>query len=765
MFYKTFWHLLSNYKLGPVYINKNLNETLNITDALAFAKHIKSVWEYSMKLYGTEYTFNFPAIDDSKITVDIGNDGLQQLKLPDNIKDISFELYEEILNLGNYWYLNDYVIWLRRAIVNNYYILETDEWERWLYKREQIQWNSRFPAAQDQWAILMAKDMLMGLYNPDTIKFKPTKYAETQEIQISRDYEFPDPRDHSKKMKFIANYSAWLRDAMLTQMLTSRNADPKHINFQRDKLLQTRQLDFLKRRQHRTVALAVRRAGKSAMMAIDVMCKMLQFNHKKGIRPLTILYLSKDTRTYKTVVDYMDNLIHNMWRMEQFFYYNSKQATYYFRDPFTKEVFAQCNFLTAEWRTPWVGSAADHIIVDEAMMIKHSIRDRLEPIATNEWASVTIVSTFYNTLEDWDPVYDRPVKLCNEREKESSKIIDIDSHILKQYDDYINNWIAPEQSVAWLRYTIDDIDVILNKDKIKDMYSVDPDKYMKELYCRAPQKKTLFDYKPYTVQVKYEQQHKVYEIAWQAWVEQDVPNYWDLLIVWYDPARTSDMSALVTIGYNKQRRKVSVIREQELNFVNKSSYTPQSADIIKELKRCKDHSRNCFMVMDATHPGVAEIMMWQWVYPYKWYKWCWWTQIHKGKAAWERNVPKRLMVEWLQYMFDKWMIEIRDTVPITINQLDKFVEFVKENWSSTYQWQNEHDDFVSALMVAAFTLYEDFWFKYWIEKAKTTNEEVKPNSILETKKKPLWEPVIPWWPFYKRAKVLDKPISTETFRY
>lgn len=99
---------------------------------------------------------------------------------------------------------------------------------------------------------------------------------------------------------------------MLTQMLESWNADPKHINFQRNTLLQTWQLDFLKRRQHWTVALAVRRAGKSAMMAIDVMCKMLQFNHKKGIRPRTILYLSKDTSTYKTVVDYMDNLINNM---------------------------------------------------------------------------------------------------------------------------------------------------------------------------------------------------------------------------------------------------------------------------------------------------------------------------------------------------------------------------------------------------------------------------------------------------------------------
>jgi len=51
MFYESLGHLLTNYKLGPVYINKNLNETLNITDALKFAKNVKQIGHYKINLY------------------------------------------------------------------------------------------------------------------------------------------------------------------------------------------------------------------------------------------------------------------------------------------------------------------------------------------------------------------------------------------------------------------------------------------------------------------------------------------------------------------------------------------------------------------------------------------------------------------------------------------------------------------------------------------------------------------------------------------
>lgn len=222
-------------------------------------------------------------------------------------------------------------------------------------------------------------------------------------------------------------------------MLESWNADPKHMNFQRDTLLQKWQIDALKRMADRTVILASRRSGKSVFLALYALIQLLVYNHKKGIRPRTILYLSKDSATYKVVVDYILATVQELGWLKEFFYYNSSDAIFYFRDPTKKTVYAQIKFLTAEGKTPGVGSAADVLIVDEAMMIKPSIFERLEPIVSHEGASLLVASTFYDTIENGDRVYDWPVKLCNEYEKESSKILDIDTHILNQYDNFINN--------------------------------------------------------------------------------------------------------------------------------------------------------------------------------------------------------------------------------------------------------------------------------------------------------------------------------------
>ena len=47
-----------------------------------------------------------------------------KVKPSDKYKDISFELYEDILQLGNIGYLNDYVIGMRRAIISTFYVIE-----------------------------------------------------------------------------------------------------------------------------------------------------------------------------------------------------------------------------------------------------------------------------------------------------------------------------------------------------------------------------------------------------------------------------------------------------------------------------------------------------------------------------------------------------------------------------------------------------------------------------------------------------------------
>lgn len=707
MFYKSLGFLYTNYELWPVYKGERINETINIKDSLSFSRANPEdrFKQYEIPLYGTTYHFTFPYPEDE----DLLNNFIEEI--PDDHVDISFQIYDKVIDMSGYWFINDYVVGLWKQIVQTFHVIETPEgWWYLLFRRNTNVW--RYSDLLDQATIIMAKDALMGLWNNEKLKYKPSKSAPEEEFPISRDYEMQDPRDKTKTLTIKDNFSIWLRDALLRQMLESWNADPAHIKFQRNTLLQKWQIKYLKRREKRTVALCPRRSWKSLLMAIEVLTRMLQYNHKKWVRPLTILYLSKDTSTYKTVLDYIDATLAQIGFLKSFFHYDSKAAIYYFRDPITKQVYSQCKFLTAEGKTPWVGSAADWVFIDEAMMIKPSVFERIFPIVTHEWAGLTVMSTFYDTLEDGDQVYDRPIKLCNEYEKTSSKILDIDSHILKQYDNFVNNGEYPEESVAGLRFTIDDVDVILWKEKIKEDYSVDQDKYMKELYCRAPKKTTAFNFRPRLCTANYQTESHKRELADKDGIK-TVSNYFDTIIISYDPARTTDMSALTTIWYSKARNKVSVIREQQLNFVDKSSFLTQAELIKEEFQWAKGHGHNVYFVMDGSHPWVADALTWAGIPIFRAYRFTWGNQARKGNQYFERHVPKKLMVEALRYLLDNNIVEIRSTCPLTIDQLDKFVEFVNPTTNvSTFQWVQAHDDFVCSLMVWARCLYEDFSFKY-----------------------------------------------------
>ena len=1128
MFYKSLGFLYTNYELWPVYKGERINETINIKDSLNFSRSNPEnrFKQYEIPLYGTTYHFTFPYPEDE----DLLNNFIEEI--PDDHVDISFQIYDKVIDMSGYWFINDYVVGLWKQIVQTFHVIETPEGVWYLlFRRNTNVW--RYSDLLDQAAIIMAKDALMGLWNNEKLKYKPSKSAPEEEFPISRDYEMQDPRDKTKRLVIKDNFSIWLRDALLRQMLESWNADPAHTKFQRNTLLQKWQIEYLKRRERRTVALCPRRclhedslvkmfdgtyreakfvnegdilcdnkkviqkgknkkdclkitlsnwcsficskdhrlpladnydnekwrdlnednyrraseisiweylavfnwaaadadqtsddyikwvfygiqmgdgdrvhhavtcpqewlrnylvnklspvfdtythkdmikvrgitkatwtwyaehnelaknkyisneiygrssdfkwwilewllltdgyiyvgkpignrywkvelsyntvseklakgillllndlgidgyirqkkfssnfksntnnlcynvfithrdsitkivsntnlsekknyeklinrltvageqytrghltnipliafsqtkvvpqrwkrkpyynwvrearynfarwkcvnywlewwlkyfwhkivkieevwmqsvidfevdwdhtfiaegtvqhnSGKSLLMAIEVLTRMLQYNHKKWVRPLTILYLSKDTSTYKTVLDYIDATLAQIGFLKSFFHYDSKAAIYYFRDPVTKQVYSQCKFLTAEGKTPWVGSAADWVFIDEAMMIKPSVFERIFPIVTHEWAGLTVMSTFYDTLEDGDQVYDRPIKLCNEYEKVSSKILDIDSHILKQYDHFVNNGEYPEESVAGLRFTIDDVDVILWKEKIKEDYSVDQDKYMKELYCRAPKKTTAFNFRPRLCTANYDAKEHKRELADKDGVKM-IPNYFDTIIISYDPARTTDMSALTTIWYSKMRNKVSVIREQQLNFVDKSSFLTQAELIKEEFARAKGHGHNVYFVMDWSHPWVADALTWAGIPIFRAYRFTWGNQARKGNQYFERHVPKKLMVEALRYLLDNNIVEIWSTCPLTIDQLDKFVEFVNPSTNvSTFQWVQAHDDFVCSLMVWARCLYEDFSFKYWTP--QTSSPVDKPAYDIVKPQKPI----------------------------
>lgn len=176
-----------------MYIDSHLNEVMNITAALEFQKKNPPEKQktYTLTLYGKEYSFRFPQLTPERA---------------EKAEDITFELYDKILTLSNLGYLNDYVTGLWKEISANYHVLETKDGCRGLKKREVLVSKSAYPALEDQATILMAKDMVMGRYNNEKLKYFTSK-DEYEEVPISRDYEMPDPRNREKTLKFFDNYT------------------------------------------------------------------------------------------------------------------------------------------------------------------------------------------------------------------------------------------------------------------------------------------------------------------------------------------------------------------------------------------------------------------------------------------------------------------------------------------------------------------------------------------------------------------------------
>ena len=56
-------------------------------------------------------------------------------------------------------------------------------------------------------------------------------------------------------------------------------------------------------------------------------------------------------------------------------------------------------------------------------------------------------------------------------------------------------YTLPDECVG-LRYTVDDVEVIVDKEGSKAELEDNPEAYMRQLYCRYLEKETVFNYKP-----------------------------------------------------------------------------------------------------------------------------------------------------------------------------------------------------------------------------------------------------------------------------
>jgi len=104
--------------------------------------------------------------------------------------------------------------------------------------------------------------------------------------------------------------------------------------------------------------------------------------------------------------------------------------------------------------------------------------------------------------------------------------------------------------------------VIINKDQVKASLQDDPDRYMRELYCRATEANSVLNYKPYIAQVRYsDNPYPHYESGPLGPEATILKPKFKRIVTAYDPAQTSDISAFLACGYDESRNKVCVIKE------------------------------------------------------------------------------------------------------------------------------------------------------------------------------------------------------------
>lgn len=758
------WYLTRDYKKWLVYDGTNLNDVLDWQDSLKFKKDNPDFKTFTIpNLYGNLYQFKFPSHN------------LKREDLDSSRKNISDSRYEKVLELSNLWFINDYTLWAHKAFTETYDIyVKTLIWGEEIYElilKERVQLDQELSEAlssedpdiiesaikkandlrhltsgQD-WELILMKEAIMNYIHPEPLLFRPTKKSPPRSFKIGEDYDFNIER-FNLPVHIHDNYTAALRYQMLNKALEEWNANPRYKLNQRTNLLQRWQTDALKRMARRTVILASRRSWKTIIVALEILKEMLAHNYKAATRPRSVIFVSKDFDAVNQVMDYINSLINEFDWLKSMFNYNSTDHIFSldtYDDQWKRKTIAQCKFYSALWKMPWVWDAADAVFFDEAMLYPKRIYDMIQPIVNNEWARLLVVSTFYSEdPESGDRVYDWPIKLCNQFEKESSKIIDIDQHIITLRKEKEKTWVIPDEC-AGLRYTIDDVEVIINKELVKSDLADDPDRYMRELYCRATENQTALNYKPYIAQVKYKSDPYPHYIGGHWDDEQIIKPKFKRIVTAYDPAQTWDISAFLACGYDESRNKVVVLKERSLNFKDKSSFIPQAALIKDALKELEIHNCPILKTIDSTHSAVVDVMRWQRIFFQYLYFWTGWDNVRKWARPSEERLPKKLMVEAAQTMFDNGLVEIRDNdCKQLIEQLSNFVEFKNDYTNrSKYQWATWHDDFVSCLLMCLWTFWyhlglshNKFEVDSFTEYAMQQQEDKDPHHLLSDPNEP-----------------------------
>ena len=306
-------------------------------------------------------------------------------------------------------------------------------------------------------------------------------------------------------------------------------------------------------------------------------------------------------------------------------------------------------FITAWARWGAASYGADLVIIDEAAMIPNDFWDDLLPIIVQEQASVFAISTI------------------NESAKQN------------WFYKYLLRWEMWNNEIQSIRVTIDDNELLWEseKEKMKDALVDNQLKYWTQLYSIFPTGSTVF------------------QMNWTIKNIQEVAKR-DLVVIWYDPARTNDNAAFVVFDPTT----FEVVEEHIMKW--------ESFKVQREtLMRIKERHFNSTVIMDRT--GI-----WEWVYEiFEGLIDC--SVKYKGSGEinlspyWYWNVTKWELITTTAIFIQEYWLKISDQLENLIHEMKHFKVITNQGKIIQYGGIGSTDDSVNALALCIFFVKHISW--------------------------------------------------------
>ena len=645
-----------------------------------------------------------------------------------NYTNLEKEFINFIVNKAGSWELNDTLRQAWFLFLDDYQIVQFEDVVVFRYAPRPKQTAEQQKKSQGTEIVTTVMKERMDWY----FRFQDYQMTSATQVPIGSKYDIGEGY-----WSIFGAYTPSLRWAMFSDKTSFNKDAPPSDETSGDpvRTLQRRQYQVIKRLGWMNYIAATRRSWKTWLLALLAVREIIRepTSMQEQWRPIRVLYIWLTDKKNKAARDYILRMSAK-YRASKMFRWRSEENRLSFVDQEGNEL-GVVDFISAKDYEAGVGEYADLILIDEAARVKEAIYEAILPIVTNEWARLICVSTIdRRTKKNW---FYRKVL---EAEKTEFLRSNIDQRVLETWKKYwLNNKkykkdftrnecakirkdIMYEREMVWMRYTIDDIEYITDRERefSKRVLREYPNRYYAELYSVFPDEWKIF---PYERVIK--EHEKISQIRF------------DYIVLWYDPAIMMDRGAVVVTGYDRMQSKIYYLEEVEMP---RETYN-QHPDVMKELKQKYSYLVNgrdpnkVYIAADVTgNLWLISLFDLKWC-PLDLKVWYHWGSANTRDKDWTHKVAKEYLVDTMRNVMESNGCVMSTLCKNTIDEMNYFQ--IIENpitGRQSYEAIEWHDDFVNAAMIGTY-----FVFDYMVEK-----DHIMARNI--------WRDEVPEWLTYQEVR-------------